>query len=90
MEKAIEIKYNEEIEELILKINLLAYRISAKTKHDVFARYYSHVNYLEIEVYINSWEIDKKANYKKSINLNKETTKEELQEIIEYLEKLED
>lgn len=90
IEKAIEIKYIEEIEELILKINLLAYRMGSKTKHDVFTRYYSHVNYFEIEVYIDNWELNKKADYKKSINLNKETAKEELQKIIEYLEELED
>ena len=64
MEKAIEIKYIEEIEELILKINLLAYRMGSKTKHDVFVRYSSHVNYLEIEVCINGWEMDKEIDYR--------------------------
>lgn len=82
-------KYVEEIEELILKINLLAYRIGAKTNHDVFVNFSSHVNYLEVEICKNGWVYSKKSSNFKVIRLNNETAIEELQKTIKVLEKLE-
>ena len=82
-------RYVEEIEELILKINLLAYRIGAKTKHDVFARYYSLVNYLEIEIHLEGWRSGADPDYRKTIELNRVTVIEKLREVIKMLEELE-
>lgn len=77
------------IEELISKINILAYRIGAKTNHDAFANFSSHVNYLEVEICKNGWVYNKKSSNFKVIRLNSETAIEELQETIKDLEKLE-
>lgn len=83
-------KYIEEIAKLLPKIDLLAYGIGTKTDHDVFTRYNSRANYLEIHIGRYGWDFDfTKDREEIVINLDKNTAVEELQKTIKILEELE-
>lgn len=46
---------NSVVKKLIGEITELAYEITNKTKHDVFVRYYGHVNGIAIDININGY-----------------------------------
>ena len=80
------------MEELISKIVLKAYKISTKTKADVFVDYSGHINSFSISIYKNGWNEKQKPDYKKDLymRLYKDIEIEnELEDILKILMNLE-
>lgn len=48
----------KDIEKLINQIQVLAIQISTRTKHDVFLRYYGHVNAINVGIKMNGHNSD--------------------------------
>lgn len=79
------------MEELIQKITLKAYKISTKTKADVFVDYSGHVNSICIYFYKNGWQEDIEWDFRLDFSL--EIEKEAITKLeftLKQLEKLEE
>lgn len=77
--------------ELILKIIQKALETNSRQKNTVFINYYGHVNSISIQIHTNGWKENEHPDYSKNIYLDNrpyKQSKEELQEILDKLDKI--
>lgn len=77
------------IEELLQKIMLKVYRIARYTENYAELKFCTNVNAIEIKATKKNLEQFKRFNFEKTIDLDDETAIDDLQEAINFLEKLE-
>lgn len=53
----------------ILEIMLYAYKISTRTKADVFVRYSPHVQGIDVDIYLNGWENSPSKHYEEQFSV---------------------
>ena len=78
--------------ESLQRIMKQAVEISTNSDIDVFVSYSGHVDYIGISVYLQGWDMEKDADFKKEIWFtldDKEQCLKNLAETIEYLEEME-
>lgn len=84
-------KKNKKELELVRSILTQAIEISSTSVIDVFVNYSGHVDYIGIQVYLQGWNVDIKADYKEDIWFGidkKEHCYKQLKEAREYLKTL--
>ena len=77
--------------ELILKIIEKALEINSRQKNTIFINYYGHVNTISIQIHTNGWKENEDPDYSKNIYIDNrpyKQNKEELQEILNKLDKI--
>lgn len=82
-------KYIEKIEELLQRIMLKAYEITIYTENNISIEFQSISNSIEIKASKKELKQFRRYNFEKTIDLDDETVIDDLQEAIEFLEKLE-
>ena len=84
-------KKNKKELELVRQILTQAIEISSNSVIDVFVNYSGHVDYIGIQVYLQGWNVDIKADYKVDIWFGidkKEHCYKQLKEAVKYLKSL--
>lgn len=76
------------MEELIQKIMLKAYLVNKNTKHTVFLNFSGHVEWLEMQIYINGWEEGEKFGIEMRVKLYKKGADIKLEKMLKKLERL--
>lgn len=77
--------------ELILKIMKEALEINSRQKNTVFISYYGHVETFGIQIHTKGWKRNEHPDYSRNIYMStqdKIQNKKELEEILEYLNKI--
>ena len=76
--------------ELIQKIMLKAYEVNKNTEHTVFVDFMGHVNWFQVQVYLNGWKENSNPDIKIETYLDEKFAIENLQYMLNKLEELEE
>lgn len=77
------------MEELIQKIMLKAYKVNKNTKHAVFVEFMGHVNWFQVQIYLNGWKENSDPDINIKTYLDEKMVIENLQYMLTKLEELE-
>ena len=76
--------------ELIKEIMIKACEVNKDTKHTVFITFMGHVEWFNVQIYLNGWKENEEPDINKEIYLDKKYAISDLKFILKELEELEE